>query len=123
MSARIYKINRIIPDIKVAIPTLRLGRIGYNSVRTDKAVKIRVVESRIIVVQPGGGVKHLARKEPVGQGQGDGVGDDLAAGIVDGVADPSVALRAGFCPGGIYHQAGRAEVVAEGVTNETRALK
>jgi hypothetical protein len=48
MSARIYKINRIIPDIKVAIPTLRLGRIGYNSVRTDKAVKIRAIEAVIL---------------------------------------------------------------------------
>jgi hypothetical protein len=61
----------------------------------------------VIVIQAGGGVKHLAGKEPVGQGQRNCVLDKLPVGIVDDVAH--------FIALGIYDQAGRAEVVAEGV--------
>lgn len=43
MSTWVNVLERIVVDVAVAVQALRIGGIGYNGVRLDPPVKIRIV--------------------------------------------------------------------------------
>ena len=82
MPRRVHEPQRVIVAIAEPIPRLGVERVGDQGVGLDEAAQMRIIVPGVIVIQPGAAVKSLAGEEPIGEGDGQGAGDDLPIGVV-----------------------------------------
>jgi len=82
VAARIIVRDWVVVNVREPIPRLGVERVGDQGVGLDEAAQVRVVVPGVIVIQPGAAVKSLAGKESIGEGDGQGAGEDLAIGVV-----------------------------------------
>ena len=92
MPRRICIIHRAAIDIAEPVPCPGIERVWHDGVRLDEAAGLRVIEPGAIVVQADVGFQALAGEEAVGQGEGDGVGDDLAQRVENYLTDGDSCL-------------------------------
>ena len=109
MSGRIGQVNRIISDVTVTVPGLRILRIRNDGIGLDESANRGVIESCLIVHQPGLIQLALTRISEIG------LGDGLRAGQRPQAAKGQVTLLAEQCPAGIRDCHGRALVIAQEV--------
>jgi hypothetical protein len=86
MTTRVCIFKRVPEAIREPVEALRIGRIGYNGIRTEPAVNIRVVIAGVVKVQSNCSIFPLTCKAVAG-GRGPGGVAGLAVGVVAQLAD------------------------------------
>jgi len=80
--ARVRVSQRIVVNVRVPIQRLGIPRLGHDGIRLEPPSQGGVIPARAHLVQPYCTIKPRSGKEPVGEGDGQGAGENLPIGVV-----------------------------------------
>ena len=110
ISINVYQ--RAISCVCISVKVLWAERVGHDGIRLKPPSQGGIIPAGAHLVQPYCTIKPRSGKEPVGEGDGQGAGEDLPIGVVLHATHPSTSSGQALCPGGVADGHGGAEHVA-----------